>query len=238
MTRGFFRRFLFAVALLTFIVSQGKDTMAELKTLVIGSEDQAWDKWGTLEAVDKATKPGWIQPMKTTREMNILNDLFNQGRLFPGENPIDPRYMPGDGRMWSPNAPFGEEKDMIRIADAKEDTIAFDYFDRLANNNGVAVYIDLGAAFPVSEIKFYPLSCGNHPDLYMKGYELFANDGRPETQDEEERPIFHLLNAVPTNTGVVVTENNFPPQYIRFVKYLAPALRDRPIGNQRRGLYP
>jgi len=217
MAGGFFRRFLSVAALLTFTVGQGEKAMAELKTFVIGSEDQPWSKWGALQAVDDVTTPGWIQPMKTDLEMNILNELFKQRRLFPGENPIDPLYMPGDGRMWSPNAPFGEETDMIRISDAQEDAVAFDYFDRSGSNNGVAIYIDLGAAFPVSEIKFYPLQFGDHPDKYMKGYELFANDGRPETQDEEGRPIFHLLNAVPTNTSVIVTEG-FPPEYIRFVK--------------------
>lgn len=217
MAGGFFRRFLSVAALLTFTVGQGENAMAELETFVIGSEDQPWSTWGTLQAVDDVTTPGWIQPMKTDLEMNTLNELFKQMRLFPGENPIDPLYMPGDGRMWSPNAPFGEEKDMIRIADAQEDAVAFDYFDRSGSNNGVAIYIDLGAAFPVSEIKFYPLQFGDHPDKYMKGYELFANDGRPETQDEEGRPIFHLLNAVPTNTSVIVTES-FPPEYIHFVK--------------------
>lgn len=191
---------------------------AGVKQFVIGNSEHPWRDWGDYEGVDDASRPGWIQPRRTTRDVNILNELYRTGRLFFLENPTDPRYKPGDGRIWTPNAAYQENAKLLMLADGKKDSLSYDYFNRLASNNGVCIYIDLGAPYPVDEIKFYPLLFGAHQDLYMKGYELYANDGSPETQDEKGRPIFHLLDAVPTNTDVVVDNRNFPPQYIRYIK--------------------
>lgn len=193
-------------------------TSAGLKQFVIGNAEHPWREWGDYEGVDDASRPGWIQPHRTTRDVNILHDLYRTGRLFYLENPTDPRYKPGDGRIWTPNAAYQENAKLLMLADGKQDSLSYDYFNRLASNNGVCIYIDLGAPYPVDEIKFYPLLFGAHQDLYMKGYELYANDGSPETRDEKGRPVFHLLDAVPTNTDVVIVNRNFPPQYMRYIK--------------------
>ena len=185
---------------------------------VIGNDERPWEAWGTLDGIDYAARSGWIQPRRTSRETNILNELYQAGRLFPSEKPADPNYKPGDGRLWTPNAAFQENKKMLMIADGLRDSLSFDYFNRLASNNGVSIFVDLGAPFPVDEIAFYPLLTGAHRDLYIKGYELFANDGSPELIDERGRPVFHLLDAEPVNTNVVVRNSNFTPQYMRHIK--------------------
>jgi len=195
---------------------------AEVKRLVIGNAENPWREWGSFENVDDAAKPGWIQPQMTSRNVNILNKLYQEGRLWGGKEP--PYYKPGDGRIWSPNAPYQQNKENLpKLADGAKDTLVFDYFNRRASNKGVTIYIDLGAPYPVEEIKFYPLygdldPTGEHSDLYMKGYEVYANDGSPETLDEYGEPIYHLIAAEPTNTDVVVTIDVFPPEYIRYIK--------------------
>ncbi|RKY73630.1 MAG: hypothetical protein DRQ24_02065 [Candidatus Latescibacterota bacterium] len=225
--------FLCTMILLTFTSG---DVLGQVKTFVIGNEENPWRQWGSFDLVDDQSRPGWIQPIKTSRDVNILHDLYTQGRLFALEEPTESEYKPGDGRIWSPNAPFVENKQMAALlADGKQDTISFNYFNRPGKSNyGVSIYIDLGAPYPVDEISFYPLcreklplkvqqemgseSLARHEDCYMKGYELWAHDGGPGNRDEWGRPEYHLLDNVPTNTERVVVNQNFPPQHIRYIK--------------------
>jgi hypothetical protein len=195
-----------------------QEVHGEIRTLVIGNQERLWATWGTLDAVDDSRRPGWIQPRRISREVNLLNELYRQGRLYPFERPVETTYRPGDGRVWTPNAPFQENRDMLRLADGLKDSVSFNYFNRLASNNGVSIYVDLGAPFPVDEIRFYPLNFGVHQDLYLKGYELFANDGSPETLDARGIPVYRLLDAVPVNPDVNVINTNFPPQFIRYLR--------------------
>ncbi|MCK4417890.1 MAG: hypothetical protein KAV99_06955 [Candidatus Latescibacteria bacterium] len=207
-----------------------------LEVFVIGDEEHLWREWGIFEGIDDTSNPGWIQPVGIGRDMNVLNELYKARRLFPAfgkEGEVtDPAYKPGDARIWTPNAGFQENKQLVMLADGEKDTLSFDYFNRLSSNMGVAIYIDLGAAYPVERIKFYPLNhledpkvleqyldfdWGSHEDMYMKGYELYANDGR--NLDERGSPIWHLLSVVPVNTDVVVVaDSSFTPEYIRYIK--------------------
>ena len=82
------------------------------------------------------------------------------------------------------------------------DSLSFNKFNRVKSNIGVLINVDLGIPFPVSEISFYPLDFGAHVDLYLKGYELFANDGSPENVDEGGQPLYTLLDAAPSNPGL------------------------------------
>ena len=209
--------------------------LAELKTYVIGDEAHPWREAGTLEGIDDVAEPGWMQPVKTSRAQNILSQLYDQGDLFAGYHRegrvVDPAYTEGKARIWSPNVGFRERTDLLRLADGRLDTLAFDYFNRTASNLGVTIYVDLGFPYPVDEIRFYPLhktpegdrkysgfDWGTHEDLYLKGFELYANDGSEVTLDATGKPMYHLLDAVPTNTNVVVVDTTFEPQHIRYLK--------------------
>ena len=50
---------------------------------------------------------------------------------------------------------------------------------RIVRNNGVTIRIDLGARFGVDRIAFYPRMTELFPfeNEFMRGYELFLNDG-------------------------------------------------------------
>ncbi|MCK4417569.1 MAG: gliding motility-associated C-terminal domain-containing protein [Candidatus Latescibacteria bacterium] len=221
---------------LLLLLSGQSNVLAQTKAFLIGSEENPWRQWGSFDLVDDQSRAGWIQPIKTTRDVNILHDLYTQGRLFALEEPTESEYEPGDGRIWSPNAPFVENKQMAALlADGKQDTISFDYFNRPGKSNyGVCIYIDLGAPYPVDEVSFYPLcgeklplkvqqelgveSLARHEDCYMKGYALWAHDGGTENRDEWGNPEYHLLDNVPTNTDRWVVNQNFSPQHIRYIK--------------------
>ncbi|MBI4531166.1 MAG: gliding motility-associated C-terminal domain-containing protein [Candidatus Latescibacteria bacterium] len=216
-THTFIRRGLFLLVAGVLIAGLQGEALAGLKSIVVGNDQRQWAQWGTMEGVDNTSRPGWIQPTQTSRAVNILNQLFQKKRLFPGKQPVDKSYKPGDGRLWTPNAGFGENVDLLRIADGQKDSVAFEYFNRPTNNNGVTIYVDLGAAFPMDEIRFYPLDYDVHQDLYLKGFELHVNDGRPETFDDKGEPIFRLLRTVPRNSfreTIIKVEL----QHIRFVR--------------------
>lgn len=195
---------------------------AEIQRFAIGSERTPWAVWGTFDAIDDQQAPGWIQPKRTSLEANILNELYKNGQLYAGMNPPEKAFRLGeDGRIWSVNIPVTENRNLLLLADGLADTIAFDYFNRLASNAGVAIVVDLGVPFPVSEVSFYPLDFGAHVDLFVKGYELYANDGSPAAIDEHGEPIFSLLDAVPVNQDVVVRSDRFVPQHMRYLKFRA-----------------
>lgn len=193
---------------------------AEIERFVIGNRGRAWADWGTFDAVDSQALSGWIQPRRTTREVNILRELHINGHLFAGQKPSESSgYEPGeDARIWSLNIPVTENENLFRLVDELSDTLAFDYFDRTSSNSGVSIVVDMGIPFPVDEIRFYPLSLGSHVELFVRGYELWVNDGSPDNVDERNEPIFSLLDAVPTNVDVVVRNSRFPPQHIRYMR--------------------
>ncbi|HID96411.1 MAG TPA: hypothetical protein EYP53_10215 [Candidatus Latescibacteria bacterium] len=218
----------------------GVPLQARVETYVIGDEDHPWQASGNLLNADWSSQPGWVLPIRVSMEQNILNRLHEEGRLFAAYGRDGRlimadlyRYREGDARLWSENLSSGNKDMIFKLADGLQDTFALEQFVTKRIPQGVTIYVDLGGAYPVKEVKFYPLNrktgsdlvekypdfdWGPHEDLYVKGYELWANDGSAKTQDEEGRPIYHLLSAVPVNTNIVVTDTSFQPQHIRYLK--------------------
>lgn len=193
---------------------------AAVEVFAIGGALRPWEAWGTLDALDTQADPGWLQPRRTSAAVNILNELYAKGQLYAGQDP--PRgsgYRAGqDGRIWSLNIPVTENQTLFRLADGLDDTLAFDYFDRLASNAGVSIVVDLGIPFPVDEVSFYPLDFASHVDLFVRGYELYGNDGRPQSVDPRGDPAFRLLHAEAANADVVVRDRGFAPQHLRYIR--------------------
>lgn len=194
---------------------------AEIERFAVGSDDRQWADWGTSDAIDDQSLPGWIQARRTTREVNLLREFHLNEQLFAGrDHPAWTGFRPDqDARIWSPNIPPAENSVLLLLAeDGRLDSVSLDHFNRLTGNAGVTIFVDLGIPFPVSEISFYPLDFGVHADLFIKGYELAANDGSPGEVDERGELIFSLLDADPLNPESVVRNNGFPPQHIRYIR--------------------
>ena len=103
---------------------------------------------------------------------------------------------------------------------AMKDTIAFDFFNR-DKNKGVAIYVDFGEPLPLYRIRFFPLFLGELGELYLKGYEIYLNDGRPESLDDEGYPIYTKYMAESSNREAIVDLEAPDPQYARYVKLRA-----------------
>jgi len=234
------KRFSLWVGFMVLTIFGGVPLQARVETYVIGDEDHPWQASGNLLNADWSSQPGWVLPIRVSMEQNILNRLHEEGRLFAAYGRDGRlimadlyRYREGDARLWSENLSSGNKDMIFKLADGLQDTFALEQFVTKRIPQGVTIYVDLGGAYPVKEVKFYPLNrktgsdlvekypdfdWGPHEDLYVKGYELWANDGSAKTQDEEGRPIYHLLSAVPVNTNIVVTDTSFQPQHIRYLK--------------------
>ena len=89
---------------------------------------------------------------------------------------------------------------------------------------GIIIDLDLGARFGVNRFKFFPRNAD--PDFpapsfpyqndFMRAFEIFINDGTPETQ-REGVPIRETVVLVNQNEDPVV-DVHIPPQYVRFVR--------------------
>lgn len=193
---------------------------ADIERFTVGTDARPWGDWGAFDAIDDQSLAGWIQPRWTSLDVNILQELYINDQLFAGrDQAVWTGFRPDqDGRIWSPNVPPAENKELLKLADGRRDSLSFDKFDRLTGNTGVSISVDLGIPYPVSQISFYPLDFGTHADLFIKGYELEANDGSPEKTDEYGEPIYTLLDAEPINTESVVRNGNFPSQHLRYIR--------------------
>ena len=89
---------------------------------------------------------------------------------------------------------------------------------------GLIIDLDLGARFGLNRFKFFPRN--GDPDFpsvefpfqneFLRGYEIFINDGTPENFFEGV-PILQTI-AVETQNDQSVVDVRIPPQYVRFVR--------------------
>ena len=109
------------------------------------------------------------------------------------------------------------DAELLRTVEAMRDTAGFEFFNRPIPNEGVEINMALPASFPVSRVRFFPLYFQGLEDLYMKGFEIYFNDGRPETRDAEGNPIYHLFHAAPGNREAIVDLPLPKPEYVRYI---------------------
>jgi hypothetical protein len=89
---------------------------------------------------------------------------------------------------------------------------------------GILIDLDLGARFGVNRFKFFPRNADpaypapNFPfqNDFMRGFEVFVNDGTEQTQ-REGVPILQTV-AIQTQNTESVVDILVPPQYVRFVR--------------------
>ncbi|MFH1007596.1 MAG: gliding motility-associated C-terminal domain-containing protein [Candidatus Latescibacterota bacterium] len=105
---------------------------------------------------------------------------------------------------------------------AMTDTLAFVFFNR-EKNKGVAIYMDLGEPLPLYRFRFFPLFLGELGERYMKGYQIYLNDGRPESLDRDGYPIYTEYRSEPNNREAIVDLSAPDPQYARYIKLRASA---------------
>ena len=123
---------------------------------VVGGEEYPWEDSGTLYAVDAVADPGWIQPLRSTRELNLSRDALERG---------------GRG-VYSDQPSVQSLGDLEFMIDGDPET-AFSM--SLQGTVGTFIILDLGATFPIARLRFYPRT--EFEDRFIRGYQIFVSDG-------------------------------------------------------------
>ena len=170
---------------------------------------------GTLEdangekvfAVGLDSLQNWIMPLRLRSDFNISLGVLEQGGT------ID---IPGlDASQKNPEQLVGMLNGDHRVAFDRKFVAG-----RVVRNNGVTIRIDLGARFGVDRIVFYPRMTAAFPfgNEFMRGYELFLNDGLPQNLFASGQPIFTSpVRRDPDNREARV-EAQINPQFVRFLQ--------------------
>ena len=158
--------------------------------------------------------PGWIFPQKADTSENILIGLTNTNRGGTISSPI-------------PSA-------QVRFSDQYENLIDNDGETALevkalssgssAGALGLIFEFDFNALFAVNRIRFFPRNAApdfpapGHPfqNDFLKGYEIFVNDGQPESQ-LNGRPVWTTI-ALEGQNKERVTDLRIPTQFVRLMR--------------------
>ncbi len=213
-------------ALLLFVLPGG----AEI--IVVGGDGRRWDGGGgdipatvirTARTVERTNAPGgvidyqpegypdWILPQRadTTRNIAVGADSPERG-----------------GGITSPNTQR-IRTDLPSIID-DDGNSALDLRAAAGGQSarvlGILIDLDLGARFGVNRFRFFPRNADpaypapNFPfqNDFMRGFEIFVNDGTTETQ-REGIPILQTVAIANQNTDAVV-DILVAPQYVRYLR--------------------
>ena len=173
------------------------------------------EQLGTIEdangekvfAVGMDSLQNWIMPLRLRSDFNISLGVLERGGT------ID---IPGlDASQKNPEQLAGMLNGDHRMAFDRKFVAG-----RIVRNNGVTIRIDLGARFGVDRIAFYPRMTASFPfaNEFMRGYELFLNDGLPQNLFASGQPIFTSpVRRDPDNRETRV-DAQINPQFVRFLQ--------------------
>lgn len=213
---------------------------AEPAIIIGGDEGSAWqDGGGTIaafvirsdrKAVEQTNTPGgvieftpegrsnWIFPRRADTTVNIAIGAQSDAR---------------GGSITSPNAP-----QINSALPSMIDGDASSALDLRATQSGqsarvlgIIINLDLGARFGINRFRFFPRNADPlfptptfpHQNDFIRGYEVFINDGTPGTQIEGV-PILTTVAIDGQNEDAVV-DVTIEPQYVRFVRLKSIATR-------------
>lgn len=149
---------------------------------------------------------GWIVPVRVDPGVNIALGVLDRGGsidLNLSSTQYDQAQLEG-----------------IVTGDHK---VAFDrkpVGGRSLQNNGLEIFLDLGARFGVNRIVFYPRMTEQFPfaNDFMRGYELYLNDGLAINAFESGQPRFVSPARRVTDNSDTVVVTDVDPQFVRYVK--------------------
>ena len=202
------------------------------ETIVVGAHGLGWRGGGgaiqakvirSTQSVENTNAPGgvidfaptnfadWIFPQRADTTLNIALGANTESR---GGSITSPNNLNVRGELAKLIDDDGQSGVDLRLsAGAKSAQVL-----------GLIIDLDLGARFGVNRFRFFPRNAApefpapNFPfqNDFMRSFEIFINDGTPDTQRE----------GVPIRTSVALEGQNeeavvdirIPPQYVRFVR--------------------
>lgn len=234
---SFIRKMSSANLLLVFVLGFSRaiaPVEAQIEVIQLGGEGGlSWESGGGSipatvildpETVDQTNTPGgvidfepfdranWIFPQQADTTDNILVGVDSKER---------------GGKVFTPIPSFRFlEADFPKMYDS-DGTTALSV--RSSGTEGTGAYgllieFDLGAIFGINRFKFFPRNADpdflapdfQFQDDFMKGYEIFVNDGQPESRREGSL-IWETVAFDGQNLEAVV-EAKIPTRFVRFLR--------------------
>ena len=175
------------------------------ETIIIGGspDNLKWsEEFAEVSVIDFDPHPGQIQPAQNGPEDNLALKILERG-----------------GSISSPNARIVLEVSQSNLDDLLENMISGDtakaFEVKGVSAIGIIFRIDLGERFGVNRIKFFPRA--GFEEFFLKGYEVFLNDGSEEQRTLAGTPDFKLFHSVERNLDTTV-DLNVPLQFVRFIE--------------------
>jgi hypothetical protein len=184
---------------------------AQFASWHIGRGGVTWDSQAETQ-IGAVSVEGSLQPLEIVPGENLTQLLANFGQSWQNGPPADFTHG-GLPHTWSNSNFFNGLKGPLTLVDGDSLSSTEDIFKSSGNPAGTAFFFDLGAAFPINLIRFYPTP--EDVDAFMEAFELHLNDGA--TFDGSRRPIYSSLRRVENNDEMVV-EVDFATLDVRFIQ--------------------
>ena len=208
------------------------DAEGATRTIALGEGGEAWEQAGDIPAtviVDARAvavtnapggvinfapqdRPGWIFPKQADTSKNILR--------FSGDEVLPFVDKTRGGSVTTPSVSFRTQlEDSFQFLYDGDETTALaiesESAGQSAGTRGLLFDFDLGAIFGVNRIRFFPTPTGQRE--FMKGYELFMNDGSPKSVSEVGLVWGEPVAREDQNEEVDV-DIRFPTRFVRFIR--------------------
>ena len=218
---------------ITLLLAPVTGVFAQTAPVVVGGEQGAlWGEEGNIPAivirsatsVEETNSPGgvidfgvegrsnWVFPQRVDTTLNIMPTLKQRG-----------------GTLTTPTFGFRDLQPQFQaIADNDGDTALELRGEpgQSAKAFGLIIQIDLGAIFGLTRIKFFPRNAD--PELpsplfpfqkdFLKGFEIFVNDGAPENERDNILIFENLEEGFRGQNEDAVVDIRFDPQFIRYLR--------------------
>ncbi len=221
------------IALISILCCFGRSLEAERRTIIMGGENGiSWQEGGGVIKAVRQISPTQVEQSNTPGNVLDFDANGRLGWLSPQQadetKNISLGMLSRGGGLNAPTIFSQEIKNSLLFMVDDDPTTAFERKTlrggTQVNSLGVIMDFDLGARFGVERIQFFPRNA--HPDFldsdfpfqndYLRGFELFLNDGSEETQVANQ-PVLTTAKLEPQNEAAVV-DLKIPPQYVRYIR--------------------
>ena len=204
MNRNTIRRGLQSLVIGGWVATTAVESQAQ-EAWIVGKGGQSWETPAEVMAGVAEEAGQVLRPVNFELEDNVIRAItWKDGRTedFISES---------SGRIWDNAAKEGSPAIMV---DGDSTTTTGNRFkDFGIDQTGRIFFLDLGASFPASQIRFFPSPDGR--DDFIRSFDLSINDGR--LYNKSGTPIYESLRLIEQNREWLV-DIRFPGQLLRFIK--------------------
>lgn len=196
------RPHVFLAAILWLLVALSLPAAGQVHLWQIGGTDLTWDSQAQLQAGLVAGGTS-VHPVELGAGQNLT------ARLKWREGQPEDYTVEGNPRLWDNSGTGGS----LILVDGIDTTSTGDRFQKKVSQAGRAFFFDLGVAYPVNRVRFYPPP--SMPDLAIHSFELYASDGTHFTAFDT--PQYESLRRVEFTDSNTV-DLRFPVTQVRFLQ--------------------